>query len=534
MATFTANIPLDMEFEVFVGTEKPLTNRTSTSFTVNWGGGSRTVYTGTNLLSNSGVITAAEDFQGGASRWEIAGISLTVARFMQLMESAGGSGIYITDYLNGADTITGSTGADTLVGYGGNDVIEGGLGNDTLDGDGNSGTEGTQDLASYASASARVVVNLDTGRATGGAGIDNLFNFEGIIGSSRNDSLTGDFKDNLLFGGDGDDSIDGAEGDDEIEGGDGDDGLDGGADNDTIAGDAGDDSLSGDAGNDDLDGGAGNDGLDGGTGNDALDGGTGNDELEGGTGNDVLNGGTGSDVLNGGTGGDRMAGGTGRDMYFVDSGADRVSETKVSTAGAEADTVTSSLASYTLTANVETLILSNAATNGKGNAGDNTITGNARANDLEGLDGEDSIDGGAGNDTLLGGDDNDAIDGGTGNDLIVGGLGKDALNGDLGADRFDFNAVAESRVGAAFRDVVTFARTQGDKIDITTIDASTRTAGDQDFAWVNANDLDAAFTRVAGQLRFANGVLAGDINGDGRADFEIQIRGALQSGDVIL
>ena len=43
-----------------------------------------------------------------------------------------------------------------------------------------------------------------------------------------------------------------------------------------------------------------------------------------------------------------------------------------------------------------------------------------------------------------------------------------------------------------------------------------------------------AFSGVDGQLRFAGGILPGDTNGDGKADFEIQIKGSFGAADLIL
>jgi Ca2+-binding RTX toxin-like protein len=154
-----------------------------------------------------------------------------------------------------------------------------------------------------------------------------------------------------------------------------------------------------------------------------------------------------------------------------------------------------------------------------------------KANDrVFGLGGNDTIDARAGNDRVYGGAGDDTLAGNSGRDLLVGGLGKDLLNGGAHADVFDFNALAESVVGA-LRDVVTFVRTEGDKIDLSTIDADTDgTAGNQVFKWIGSK----AFSGVDGQLRFAGGILQGDSNGDRRADFEIQVRGSLTAADIIL
>ncbi|MNP24515.1 Endo-1,3-1,4-beta-glycanase ExsH [compost metagenome] len=99
-----------------------------------------------------------------------------------------------------------------------------------------------------------------------------------------------------------------------------------------------------------------------------------------------------------------MAGGVGIDVYEVTDLGDVVSEL----AGAGTDTVWTSLASYTLGANVENLYFGGSGNfAGSGNELDNTIVG------------------GAGNDVLIGGAGNDVIIGRAGADTMAGGVGSD-------------------------------------------------------------------------------------------------------------
>jgi Ca2+-binding RTX toxin-like protein len=164
-------------------------------------------------------------------------------------------------------------------------------------------------------------------------------------------------------------------------------------------------------------------GLGGGT----LIGGAGNDVLTGAATDDTLIGGAGNDTLDGGAGADLMMGGLGNDTYIVDDPGDVV----VENAGEGTDTVKTSLASYTLTDNVENLIGTAATAQVLiGNALGNTITSSAAGGTLIGGAGNDVLTGAATNDTLIGGDGNDVLNGGGGADLMMGGLGNDTYTVD--------------------------------------------------------------------------------------------------------
>lgn len=128
--------------------------------------------------------------------------------------------------------------------------------------------------------------------------------------------------------------------------------------------------------------------------------------------NDTLVGGAGNDTLDGGAGGDSMLGGIGDDTYVVNSTTDAV----VENASEGADTARSSLAAYTLTQNVENLVLIGSALDGTGNTLANVITGNDSNNTLSGNEGNDTLNSGLGNDVLNGGTGNDSMLGGDGND----------------------------------------------------------------------------------------------------------------------
>ncbi|HEX2725657.1 MAG TPA: M10 family metallopeptidase [Beijerinckiaceae bacterium] len=147
-----------------------------------------------------------------------------------------------------------------------------------------------------------------------------------------------------------------------------------------------------------------------------------------------------------------------------------------------------------------------------GGAGADAITGNELANRLKGL---------GGNDTLRGVD---------GADVLCGGAGSDSLWGGQGDDDFVFAALSDTGVGAKARDVIRDFQHFHDDIDLRSIDANSNLGGDQDFRFVGAS----AFSRSAGELRFAGGLLSGDVNGDGKADLEISILNAVLTRDDLI
>ena len=168
-----------------------------------------------------------------------------------------------------------------------------------------------------------------------------------------------------------------------------------------------------------------------------------------------------------------------------------------------------------------------------GTAG-NDILNTGAANDvIYGQAGDDTISSGAGNDTLYGGAGRDTLNGGDGNDILVGGADRDDLTGGLGADMFAYAVVSDSTAAAQDR-IRDFNAAQGDKIDLRQIDANTLVNGNGVFV------LSTSFTRMAGQLvltQIAGGYLvAGDVNGDGIADLQIEVRTAdiLNAGHFLL
>ncbi|MEO0761349.1 MAG: calcium-binding protein, partial [Pseudomonadota bacterium] len=149
---------------------------------------------------------------------------------------AGDAGANRLDGLGGADSLNGGNGEDVLSGKGGDDMLEGGGGADELFGGGGS------DTAVYQSSTSGVTVALFDGTAQGGHATGDTFaSIENIVGSNRNDNLSGDGGANRLQGRFGSDTLNGGNG------------------NDALGGEGGNDTLIGGRGNDDLFGGSGND-----------------------------------------------------------------------------------------------------------------------------------------------------------------------------------------------------------------------------------------------------------------------------------
>ena len=75
------------------------------------------------------------------------------------------------------------------------------------------------------------------------------------------------------------------------------------------------------------------------------------------------------------------------------------------------------------------------------------------------------------------------------------------MKGGVGADDFDFNVLAEMGKTAATRDVISDFAIGLDDIDLATIDANG--GGGREYLFVSGRCKGAAFTGVAGQLRWS-------------------------------
>lgn len=221
-------------------------------------------------------------------------------------------------------------------------------------------------------------------------------------------------------------------------------------------------------------------------GDDTLDGGSGNDTLEGGIGDDVLIGGKGNDALIDTAGFNELRGGAGIDTaYFAGVGvwADLAS-------GSASQTIGGDVIATSLLLDIENLT-------GTENA--DLIAGDGKAN------------------------------------VFRGHLGADELAGRGGADRFLY-VYTEDSTPTASDHIVDFTRSQGDKIDLTLMDANEQASGNQAFRFIGRAEFSAA-----GQLRFfqAEGhtfVEANTTQATAGAEVRIELEQplAMQAGDFLL
>lgn len=231
----------------------------------------------------------------------------------------------------------------------------------------------------------------------------------------------------------------------------------------------------------------------------------------GGSGDDTITGNDLDNTLTGGLGADDLDGGAGIDTVYYAANSGRVLvdlQTDVSSAGFAAPFAEGAGAGDTF-ANIE------------------NAQGGSASDNLRGDGGVNVLNGGAGSDRLYGRAGDDFLYGESGADAIYGNSGADRMSGGDGAvrDRFIYFQMSETGVGGANRDVITDFVSGEDRIEISRFDADVTQGFKQRFDFIG----NTAFSNTAGELRYqasgANVIVQGDVNGDGAADFEIQLLG---------
>ena len=216
----------------------------------------------------------------------------------------------------------------------------------------------------------------------------------------------------------------------------------------------------------------------------------GNDYIAGGGKNDFLFGEGGNDILRGDNGNDNLVGAGGSDKVWGGKGSDKVS----------------------------------------GGGGADVAKGGAGADRLNGGGGNDRLEGGSGNDFIAGGNGKDSLVGNGGKDKLLGDKGADQYWGGAGADDFVFRKLADSRSANGIDVIRDFGR--GDDVDLRQIDADATSGGNQRFDFIGGQ----RFSGEAGELRFKNGVLQADVDGDRRPDFIVKMAGvdSMSESDFLL
>ncbi len=271
--------------------------------------------------------------------------------------------------------------------------------------------------------------------------------------------------------------------------------------------------------------------------------------------------------LDAGRDADTMRGKAGNDTYIVDNTGDTVIEL----ANQVTDTVEVRFG-FILPEHVENFVQTGTAdAKGWGNAEDNVLTGNAGNNRLNGLAGADTMIGGLGDDTYIvdnpgdtvvelagegydivqsngsvyisahverlellgtanangvGTDSANYLTGNDGNNILTGKGGLDALEGGGGADTFRYLALSDSSAVTGMDRIVDFDFAEGDRVNVSPIDADAGSPGNQAFDTLIA--ADAAFTE-AGQFRVSKAgsyfLAEFNVNGDPTAELAIRFQG---------
>jgi len=267
--------------------------------------------------------------------------------------------------------------------------------------------------------------------------------------------------------------------------------------------------------------------------------------LNGNHSNNTIIGSVNADYIDGNGGIDQLTGGDGDDTFVYEGDGDIVYEQ----AGGGTDTILStvdfladdwqSLTNPTFDASggsgphIEILRLWDGAVataiTAEGTGDDNRIEGNRNANVLSGLGGSDVLVGLAGDDSL---------DGGSENDTLIGGRGADTMTGGGGGDTFQFDSILDSRSGPpggiSMADIITDFLSGLDHLDLSRIDADATLEGHQAFTFVG----NAVYSGSPGEVRFFRNAdrtltfVQGDIDGDLRSDFSIQLNGRLIIGSA--
>lgn len=306
-----------------------------------------------------------------------------------------------------------------------------------------------------------------------------------LIGSAKNDTITGGTGNDLIRGGAGADTMDGGDGIDRLSYSTALEGVTVNLQTQSTAGSSVTSTAFGDiiSNFENVSGGSGDDTLTGSDGANSIDGDAGNDTIRAGGGADIVNGGGGNDVIETGAGeflvGESLNGGADTDRLsiltsvYVDFAAGlvvNIEELQFSDGGGYVGFTGSQIGGTSLLmtviggAGADAVLVSGTQVDLSavtfinwdafsdfvqinGTAGDDVLTGSAVFDALHGSSGNDTLSGGGDDDFLSGGSGDDILSGGTGDDEIHGDQGADTMSGGGGNDRFVFRSASDIRFG---------------------------------------------------------------------------------------
>jgi Ca2+-binding RTX toxin-like protein len=494
------------------------------------------------VVEQRGTGAATEDFYVPG----VLGIGAGDAEFISIERYE------LTDF---GDYFAADDSADEIVAFDGDDIIEGRGGADHIDGGGGS------DTIEYGGA--RAAVDVDLTRGTGlrdDAEGDVYVGIENIRGSGFGDMLAGDREDNRILGRDGDDVLAGRGGADLLDGGAGIDTADYSASpgfvivqlaietqvNSDAGGDAVGDRL---RSVENVTGSAFGDIIFGNSRANTLDGGRGPDEIDGGFGNDILIGGQGTDTVSFRDWNDGY--------YSPLLETIRIELGPVNAEGFATRTVVNfrtgeiSVAETDILSGFENVIGSDRFETIVGNSARNILEGEGGNDVLQGNTGGDTLNGGAGTDTasyesnparviavlgqngangvaqefgtlpgqppgvqsivsvdtlsgiesLRGSSFNDTLIGNEQVNRLEGGPGADVLAGGADADTFVWRNITDTGTVFGSADLVTdFNPAQGDRLDLSGIDANVFAGGNQTFSFIGQD----GFSGTPGEINFVH------------------------------
>jgi Ca2+-binding RTX toxin-like protein len=429
---------------------------------------------------------------GGFTPGQTAAQPLQAGQTYQLNISLQGAAAVTT-------TITANnTSSAMLDGGEGNDFLAGTIASDTLSGgDGNDTASFAYAFSGGSATGVTVDLNLQgAAQNTVAAGSDTLTGIENLVGSSLNDTLTGDGNDNVIEGGSGNDALAGGAGVDTAS-------YAGAAAGVTVSLATGSAQNTVNAGTDTL---SGFENLLGSGFADSLTGDSNANTVSGGAGDDTLNPGSNAagamDLLDGGAGNDIAS--------FAGQAA---SVTATLNGAADSVAMVGGIAVATLRS-IEGLT---------GGAGADILTGDSNANVIEGGLGDDVLDGGAGVDTLsfrgsaVGVTVNlatlTAQNTGAGNDTILGfenvatGTGADNVTGDANDNVFFEGRGNDVYNGAGGSDTLDYSAANS------TVSVNLNTLTGQNTGTYGGTDTISNMENVVGAAAFAN-VLQGNAAGN--------------------